>query len=129
MDSVRLDVTSPAEIAAAVETTTRAGRGLYGLVNNAGVAIVGPIVQTTDEDFDYIMNVNVYGPYRVTRAFSPLLIGAKGRITCISSLSGIVIRKAIQELVQLNAKHPFSYDRKGLIEMLDAELGQSQAPH
>lgn len=34
---VRLDVTQPAEIAAALETITRAGRGLYGLVNNAGV--------------------------------------------------------------------------------------------
>jgi NADP-dependent 3-hydroxy acid dehydrogenase YdfG len=38
VQAVRLDVTKPAEIAAAVETITKSGRGLYGLVNNAGMA-------------------------------------------------------------------------------------------
>jgi NAD(P)-dependent dehydrogenase (short-subunit alcohol dehydrogenase family) len=34
--------------------------------------------------------VNIYGPYRITKAFSPLLIESKGRITTISSISGIL---------------------------------------
>lgn len=38
----------------------------------------------------------------------------------------LTIRKAVQELVQLNEKQKFSYDRKALIEMLDAELAKSQ---
>lgn len=87
---IRLDVTKPAEIAAAVETITKAGRGLYGLVNNAGVAIVGSFVDTKEEDFDFVMDVNVYGPYRVTKAFAPLIIESKGRITTIGSISGIL---------------------------------------
>jgi NAD(P)-dependent dehydrogenase (short-subunit alcohol dehydrogenase family) len=92
VDAVRLDVTNPAEIAAAVETITKAGRGLYGLVNNAGVAIVGPLVDTKEEDFQWVMDVNVTGPYRVTKAFSPLIVASKGRITTISSISGVLSR-------------------------------------
>lgn len=90
VQALRLDVTKPVEIAAAVETVTRAGRGLYGLVNNAGVAIGGPFADTKEEDFHYVMDVNVYGPYRVTRAFTPLIVASKGRITTISSISGIL---------------------------------------
>ncbi len=87
---IRLDVTDPAQIAAAVETITKAGRGLYGLVNNAGVAVSGPFAETSDADFDFVMQVNVYGPFRVTRAFTPLIVAAKGRITTIGSISGIL---------------------------------------
>jgi len=224
VQAVRLDVTKPDEIAAAVKTITEANRGLYGLVNNAGVAVSGPMMQSSEEDFHYVMDVNVYGPYRVTKAFAPLIIEAKGRVTTISSISGILssptlgiysmskhaieafgdslagelaplgvtvslvepgnfnseigatvaaragvsslagdrskypepdavakavqhalfdanpkrrymvvpaqseaeltIRKAIEELVQLNKGHAHSYDRDALVEMLDAELAE-----
>jgi NAD(P)-dependent dehydrogenase (short-subunit alcohol dehydrogenase family) len=36
------------------------------------------------------MDVNVFGPYRVTKAFSPLIVASKGRVTTISSISGIL---------------------------------------
>jgi len=42
------------------------------------------------EEFDLVMAVNVYGPYRVTKAFEPLIVAEKGRITNISSISGIL---------------------------------------
>jgi NAD(P)-dependent dehydrogenase (short-subunit alcohol dehydrogenase family) len=90
VQGISLDVTDPAQIAAAVATITTAGRGLYGLVNNAGVAVSGALASTTDEDFDFVMKINVYGPYRVTKAFAPLIIAAKGRITTIGSISGIL---------------------------------------
>jgi NAD(P)-dependent dehydrogenase (short-subunit alcohol dehydrogenase family) len=90
VQAIRLDVTKADEIAAAVDTVTKAGRGLYGLVNNAGVAITGSFMDTKEEDFDYVMDVNTYGPYRVTKAFAPLIIAEKGRITSISSISGIL---------------------------------------
>lgn len=90
VQAVRLDVTKPDEIAAAVKTITEAKRGLYGLVNNAGVAVSGPMMQSKEEDLHYVMDVNVYGPYRVTKAFAPLLIASKGRVTTISSISGIL---------------------------------------
>ncbi len=87
---VKLDVTRQEDIDAAVETITRAGRGLYGLVNNAGIASVGPIADTSLEEFDLVMKVNAYGPYRVSRAFAPLIVAAKGRVTTIGSISGIL---------------------------------------
>jgi len=55
---LRLDVTQPGDIAAAVEAVTKGGRGLYGLVNNAGVATWGTIADMTLEEFDLTMNVN-----------------------------------------------------------------------
>jgi NAD(P)-dependent dehydrogenase (short-subunit alcohol dehydrogenase family) len=90
VQALRLDVTKPEEIAAAVEAVTAAGRGLHGLVNNAGVAITGQFADTQEEDFDFVMQVNVYGPYRVTKAFTPLIVAGKGRITTIGSISGIL---------------------------------------
>ena len=88
--SIRLDVTIQEEIDAAVETITKEGRGLYGLVNNAGVAIVAPLIEVEESELDFLFDVNIYGPYRITKAFSPLLIESKGRITTISSISGIL---------------------------------------
>ena len=90
VQAVRLDVTNQKDIDAAVETITKAGRGLYGLVNNAGVATIGAMTETSIEEFDLVMDVNVYGPFRVTKAFAPLIIAAKGRITTIGSVAGIL---------------------------------------
>ena len=87
---IRLDVTKPAEIAAAVEAVRQAGRGLYGVVNNAGVAILGPMIETDEEDLAFQFDVNVYGPYRITKAFASLIIESKGRITTIGSINGII---------------------------------------
>ncbi len=85
--AVRLDVTVPAEVAAAVEVVRSSGRPLHGIVNNAGVAVVDPVLSTSEEDFDFQMQVNVYGVFRVTKAFAPLVIASKGRIINISSIS------------------------------------------
>jgi NAD(P)-dependent dehydrogenase (short-subunit alcohol dehydrogenase family) len=93
VQAVRLDVTSTADIAAAVETIQKAGRGLYGLVNNAGIATRGTLADMPPEEFDLTMQVNLYGPYRVSRAFAPMIIAAKGRITTIGSISGIGVTR------------------------------------
>lgn len=90
IQAVKLDVTVQEDIDAAVRTITEAGRGLYGLVNNAGVAVIAPLVEVDEEDFDFQMDVNLYGPYRVTKAFAPLIIESKGRITTTGSISGIL---------------------------------------
>jgi NAD(P)-dependent dehydrogenase (short-subunit alcohol dehydrogenase family) len=87
---IKLDVTRQDDIDAAVATITKAGRGLYGLVNNAGVATVANATETSIEEFTLIMDVNVYGPWRVTRAFAPMILASKGRITTIGSISGIL---------------------------------------
>jgi NAD(P)-dependent dehydrogenase (short-subunit alcohol dehydrogenase family) len=88
--AVRLDVTIPAEVAAAVEVVRSSGLPLYGIVNNAGVAVVDPVLSTSEEDFDFQMQVNVYGVFRVTKAFAPLVIASKGRIVNISSISAFL---------------------------------------
>ncbi len=88
VQSIRLDVTIPAEIEAAVDVIRSAGRGLYGLVNNAGVTVIAPLIEVPEKEFNFQMDVNVYGPYRVTKAFAPLIIESKGRITTTGSASG-----------------------------------------
>ena len=56
-----------------VETATREFGGLDLLVNNAGIALGKPFEETTDEEFDRIMNVNVRSVFRMTRAAVPHL--------------------------------------------------------
>ena len=86
--AVRLDVTVQEEIDAAVETISAEGRGLYGLVNNAGVATFGPLTQTPDSDLHFVFNVNVAGVLRTTRAFAPMILESQGRIVTTGSISG-----------------------------------------
>ncbi|RLA34191.1 MAG: SDR family NAD(P)-dependent oxidoreductase [Gammaproteobacteria bacterium] len=90
IQGIKLDVTVQEEIDAAVETITNAGRGLYGLINNAGVAVLAPLIEVDEEDMQFQMDVNMFGPYRVTKAFAPLIIASKGRITTTGSISGIL---------------------------------------
>jgi NAD(P)-dependent dehydrogenase (short-subunit alcohol dehydrogenase family) len=86
--AVRLDVTSQEDIDAAVEVVRKQGLGLWGLVNNAGVATAGPLAQTPDSDLDFVFDVNVAGVLRVTRAFAPMIIESGGRIATTGSISG-----------------------------------------
>ena len=90
VQGIRLDVTRQDEIDAAVATVTKAGRGLYGLVNNAGIATLGTLLGMPASELDTVMAVNVKGPFLVTRAFAPLILESRGRIVNIGSISGIL---------------------------------------
>jgi NAD(P)-dependent dehydrogenase (short-subunit alcohol dehydrogenase family) len=90
VQAVRLDVTKQEDINAAVTTIERAGRGLYGLINNAGVGTQGSLVESRYDEFELKMRVNAFGPWRVTKALAPLIIAEKGRIATTSSVSGIL---------------------------------------
>lgn len=87
-----LDVTDAAAIAAAVDLVRSAvgDEGLAGLVNNAGIAVAGPLEFLPVEALERQMAVNVVGPMAVTRAFLPLIRQGKGRIVNIGSVSGRV---------------------------------------
>jgi NAD(P)-dependent dehydrogenase (short-subunit alcohol dehydrogenase family) len=86
-----LDVTDAEQIAAAAERIDReAGGGLDGLVNNAGVAIPGPLETLAIEDFRRQIEVNMTGQVAVTQALLPALRSARGRIVFISSIGGRV---------------------------------------
>lgn len=91
--AVRLDVTDQDQVDAALKTITEAGRGLYGLINNAGVGILYPLTTVPMSELEWLMDVNLYGPVRVTSAFAPLIIESKGRISTTGSISGILSGK------------------------------------
>jgi NAD(P)-dependent dehydrogenase (short-subunit alcohol dehydrogenase family) len=88
--AVRLDVTVQSEIDAAVELIGTEGRGLYGLINNAGVSVIGPMIELPDEDLDFLLDVNLFGPHRVTKAFADLIIDSEGRVLTVGSIAGIL---------------------------------------
>ncbi len=88
--SVRLDVTVQSDIDNAVTLIQAQGRGLYGLINNAGVSVMGPLVEMPEADLEFVFDVNVVGTYRVTKAFADLIIESQGRIMNVSSIAGIV---------------------------------------
>lgn len=90
IEAIRLDVTEQDDIDAAVKHIKNADRGLWGLINNAGVFLGGPATEVSIEDTIWMFDVNVFGVYRVTQAFAPLIIESKGRISTIGSISGIV---------------------------------------
>jgi NAD(P)-dependent dehydrogenase (short-subunit alcohol dehydrogenase family) len=90
------DVSSEAAVLAAAREVRAAlnGETLSGLVNNAGIAVAGPVLELSADDFRRQMDVNVIGPVIATQAFAPLLgsdsslKGPKGRIVMISSVAG-----------------------------------------
>lgn len=87
---VLLDVTDEAQVAAAARDVGEAlaGAGLDGLVNNAGVTAGGPVEFLDMEELRRSLEVNLYGPVRVTRAFMPLVRRATGRIVHVTSIGG-----------------------------------------
>lgn len=90
------DVTDADAIARGAETVRAAlgGKTLGGLVNNAGVAVAGPLRYLPLEELQRQIDINVYGPLRVTQAFLPMLgadrryEGEPGKIVNISSVAG-----------------------------------------
>lgn len=88
--AVRLDVTKQDEIDAAVKLIRKEGRGLWGIVNNAGVNVVAPLIEADISELEFLFDVNVYGVFRITKAFAPLVIESHGRIVNISSISGFL---------------------------------------
>lgn len=86
-----LNVTSPDSIKQAVEWVRAevGDRGLYGLVNNAGVANpIGPTEWMTLGDYRKVMEVNAFGTIGVTLGFLPLVKQAQGRIVNMASVLG-----------------------------------------
>jgi NAD(P)-dependent dehydrogenase (short-subunit alcohol dehydrogenase family) len=84
---LRLDVTDPASIAAAAEVLRDAG-GVYGLVNNAGIAVSGPLEYLPLDDLRRQFEVNVVGAIAVTQALLPLLRRSLGRVVNVGSIAG-----------------------------------------
>ncbi len=88
---IELDVTELATIqksrALVSESTGR--DGLYGLINNAGIAVVGPLEAVPIPDLRQQLEVNVIGQVAVTQIFLPLIRQARGRIINMGSIAGL----------------------------------------
>ncbi len=89
---VILDVTSGESVAAAADTVSRLCQedGLDGLVNNAGIAVAGPMECVPLDRLRLQLEVNVTGQVAVTQAMLPLLRAARGRIVNMGSVAGIM---------------------------------------
>jgi NAD(P)-dependent dehydrogenase (short-subunit alcohol dehydrogenase family) len=82
---VRLDVTSDADVAAVADTV---GERLDALINNAGIAVTGPVEGLPLSAWRDQLEVNLLGQVRVTQALLPAVIAAHGRIVNMSSIGG-----------------------------------------
>jgi NAD(P)-dependent dehydrogenase (short-subunit alcohol dehydrogenase family) len=118
------DVTDGAAVAGGARQVEAAlgGATLFGLVNNAGIAVPGPLLYLKIEDFKRQIDVNLTGQLVVTQAFAPLLgadrsrKGAPGRIVMISSVGG---RNAFPFVGAYNAS---KFGLEGMSESLRREL-------
>jgi NAD(P)-dependent dehydrogenase (short-subunit alcohol dehydrogenase family) len=117
-EPVMVDVTDDASVAAAAQTIGDAvgNTGLAGLVNNAGIAVAGPLEFVDLEDFKRQLDVNVTGVLRTTQAMLPHLRNARGRIVNLSSIGG---RVAIPVVGPYNAS---KFALEGMSDSLRREL-------
>lgn len=87
--TVKLDVTDPVSIKAALETIRQRSGGLFALVNNAGITARAYFEDFPPEQIQQIFNVNLFGAMNVTRCALPFLREAgRGRIVMLSSVGG-----------------------------------------
>ena len=118
------DVTSKAAVAAGAKKVKIAlgDETLFGLVNNAGIAVPGPLLYLKIDDFKHQIAVNLIGQLIVTQALAPLLgadrsrKGAPGRIVIISSVGG----KSASPFV--GAYNASKFALEGMSESLRREL-------
>ena len=86
-----LDVTDTGAIAALPEAVLAQHGRVNLLVNNAGVALMGDFLQTSQADFDWLMSINFTAAVHTTRAFLPILQReAAAQLVNVSSIFGIV---------------------------------------
>ncbi|NQU34178.1 MAG: SDR family oxidoreductase [Bacteroidetes bacterium] len=88
-------------------------------INNAGVNKVAEFIHTSEEDFDWINQINLYGPYRILQSIIPGMIENKfGRIVNIASIWSVVTRKG--RSLYTSSKNALV----GLTETIAVELAQ-----
>lgn len=86
---IQIDVTDVKSIAAAARVVSeQSPEGVYGLVNNAGIVVAGPIEGIPLDEFRKQFDVNVIGLVAVTQAFLPLVRKARGRVVNVGSIAG-----------------------------------------
>lgn len=89
--AVRADVTQEGDVAAMFDEVIKAWGRLDILVNNAGITRDGLIIRMKDEDFDRVLQVNLYGSFHCSREAAKIMMRQRGgRIVNIASVMGVV---------------------------------------
>ncbi len=114
LDAVRLDVTDPAHIEAL--RAQFAERPLAGLVNNAGIAVAGPLEFLPIESFRQQIEVNLIGQVAVTQAVLRALRAARGRIVNVTSIGGRIA------FPMMGPYHASKFGLEGVSDSLRREL-------
>ena len=84
------DVSKAAEVDLAVANVRRSLGPVNVLFNHAGTIVIKPFLETTEEDWDFLFDVNVKSMYLMTRAVLPMMLAAgRGAIVCTSSISAV----------------------------------------
>lgn len=88
--ALECDVASPSQVTAAVaKAVARFGR-IDALVNNAGIAVFKPILETTYEEWERVLAVNLSGPFICAQACAPMMLkNGGGAIVNVASISGL----------------------------------------
>jgi NAD(P)-dependent dehydrogenase (short-subunit alcohol dehydrogenase family) len=96
--ALHCDVSDADAVTAAIDSLAQQFGRLDALVNNAGIAAFAPLLQTSDEDWNRILAVNLTGPFICTKAAAPLMRehggGAVVNITSISAVRASTLRSA-----------------------------------
>jgi NAD(P)-dependent dehydrogenase (short-subunit alcohol dehydrogenase family) len=88
--AIECDVADPGQVAAAIDrVAARFGR-IDALVNNAGVAVFKPLLETTYDEWSRVLAVNLTGPFLCTQACAPVMLeNGGGAVVNIGSISGL----------------------------------------
>lgn len=85
------DIADRAAVTECAEEVRQVHGGADLLINNAGVGVLGRFEDVSEEDFDWVMNINLLGPIRMTRTFLPLLQQSDdAHLVNISSIFGVI---------------------------------------
>ena len=83
------DVTAVDAPETIVRRAAQAGAGIDVLVNAAGIIASGGVMETSDEAWDGMLDINVRAPFRLLRAAAPALIERRGAVVNVSSVAGL----------------------------------------
>ena len=84
------DVAQPQQVQAAIERVMAGYRRIDALVNNAGIAVFKPLLETSFEEWARVLAVNLSGPFICTQACAPYMLkSGGGSVVNIGSISGV----------------------------------------
>ena len=88
--AIRCDVAIAEQVPAAVDQTQAAFGPVTVLFNHAGTIVIKPFLETTEEEWDWLHDINVKSMFLMTKAVLPQMIAAGGgSIVCTSSISAV----------------------------------------